>query len=133
MFEVQPERIIQSFLKLPTLFLCSPKAIKQKYDFYKQMYLDDVFCFQNEEKKDLSLLRDYILKDPRETIVNSMHSLQMRRIYGLWLKASQGSSSQSPVWKRPNKIAEDLRSVPDDFWQNNPLLAQKYKQIQKGK
>ncbi len=132
-FDVGSERIVQSFLKLPTLFLCSPALIKEKYDFYKKMYLDDVFQFKNEEKKDLELLRDYILGDPRETIVNSMQSLELRRIYGFWLKEKNGSSSQAPVWKRPNKIAEDLKNASDEFWQKNPALAQKYLQLQKDK
>lgn len=132
-FGVGPERIVESFLKLPTLFLCSPALIKEKYDFYKEMYLDDVFQFKNEEKKDLELLKDYILDDPRETIVNSIQSLELRRIYGVWLKEKTGSSSPKPVWKRPNKIVEDLKNVSDEFWQKNPVLAQKYLQLQKEK
>lgn len=132
-FDVEPRQIVHSFLKLPTLFLCSPVSIKEKYDFYKQMYLEDVFSFRNEEKKDLNLLKEYLLKDPRETLVNGMQSLALRKAYGLWLKEKHGFSSMAPVWKRTSKILADLRGESPESLQKYPLLSQKLLESQKGK
>ena len=132
-FSSDPETIISSFLKMPPLFLCSPDTIKQKYDFYQQMYLDDVFCVGDERKKDLNLLKKHILKNAKETLVPSMQTLEVRRVYGVWIKENQGVSSKAPIWKRPSRIMDDLKNVPDDFWKRNPALFQAYLKNQKGK
>lgn len=132
-FSTDSKTIITSFLKMPALFLCAPNSIKEKYDFYKQMYLDDAFCLGNEIKKDLNLLKNHILKNAKEMLVPSMQSLEVRRAYGLWIKENQGTSSKAPIWKRPSKIMDDLKNVPDDFWKRNPALFQAYLKNQKGK
>jgi len=132
-FETDSKTIISSFLKMPALFMCSPEAIKQKYEFYKQMYLEDVFCLENETKKDLNMLKTYILKNAKETLINSMSSLELRRIYGIWLKENQGVSSKAPLWKRPSRIMGSLQKVPAEFWKRNPVLFQTFLKNQKGK
>lgn len=132
-FETDLKTIISSFLKMPSLFMCSPESIEQKYEFYKQMYLDDVFCLGNETKKDLNMLKTYLLKNAKETLINSMSSLKLRRICGIWLKENQGASSKAPLWKKPAKIMDSLQNVPEDFWKRNPVLFQTFLENQKGK
>ncbi len=132
-FSTDSKTIISSFLKMPPLFLCSPDSIKQKYDFYKQMYLEDVFCVAGEAKKDLNLLKNHILKNAKEMLVCSVQSLEVRRVYGLWIKENQGTSSKAPIWKRPSRIMSDLKNVSDEFWKRNPALFQTFLKNQKGK
>jgi hypothetical protein len=122
LFQVEDKEIITSFLKSPTLFVLSPKTLKQKLDFYHQMYLDDVFRLNGETKKDVKALTRYLLKAPYDTFSNSLESLNLRRIYGLWLKEETGFSHMSPVWKRIGKILKELQLADKSFYQKNPAF-----------
>ncbi len=122
LFQVEEKEIISSFLKSPTLFVLSAKTLKQKLDFYQQMYLDDVFRLNGETKKDLKALTRYLLKAPYDTFGNSLESLNLRRIYGLWLKEETGFSQMSPVWKRIGQISKELQLADQSFYQKNPAF-----------
>ena len=133
LFQTDTKTIIQSFLKAPTLFSCSPNTLKQKLDFYHQMYLEDVFRLKDETDKNLQNLTSYLLKSPNETLANSFESLKLRRLYGLWLKEKTGFSQMSPIWKRINKITQELETAPSSFLNNIPDSKILLSKIQKEK
>ena len=133
LFQTDTKTIIQSFLKAPTLFSCSPNTLKQKLDFYHQMYLEDVFRLKDETDKNLQNLTSYLLKSPNETLANSFESLKLRRLYGLWLKEKTGFSQMSPIWKRINKITQELETAPSSFLNNSPDSKILLSKIQKEK
>ena len=110
-FDVEENALIKAYLKTPTLFMCTPEMLKQKYDTYKKLYLRDVFRLgDNETTKDINLLRSYLLKSPTEALTNSMSGIEIRRIYGEHLKQRDGISSKAPIWKRVSKIKRELIS-----------------------
>ena len=122
LFQVEEKEIIASFLKSPTLFVLNPNTLKQKLDFYHQMYLEDAFRLKGETKKDLNALTRYLLKAPYDTLANSLESLNLRRIYGLWLKEETGFSQMSPIWKRIGKISKELELADQKFFQKHPTF-----------
>ena len=122
LFQVEEKEIITSFLKSPTLFVLNPNTLKQKLDFYHQMYLEDAFRLNGETKKDLKALTRYLLKAPYDTLANSLESLNLRRIYGLWLKEETGFSQMSPIWKRIGKISKELELADQKFFQKHPAF-----------
>ena len=117
--------VVKSFSRFPSLFYIDPKKLQAKYDFIKQMYMDDLICLDDNGKKNEKVLTKYLLNKPL-ILVYSMEAFELKKVYAEYIKIQKGKPQKGPLYRTERDILSQLEKAPDSFW-----TVQSYKIYQK--